>query len=310
MNKNDRLKAILIIGLALGFGFTISVVSAAPPIAVTSAEPDNAEQGTINLTVKINGRGFDNNMDVKFCRSETNDTCVDGGVDVQPGSVKFINPKQLEVTVNVGLEAVIGKFDIEAISLSSRRRGRGIEKFAVQKATGGPIRSGLFTVTVFFDVGGTFIEAGSKVNVPGEFDSDAGQNRARLGETKATMMLDLSNLETTLDPNDPCNTDFGAPDGFFTISTARPTDIGEFTFVSADFFDFTAGMTEVTYSLTFNNGDITNLNNWLPRPATTNTLLGDEFWLRVGKGREKKGPCNGIIMQNWKIDVTNEEALP
>ncbi len=82
MKKNHRLSAILVIGLTLGFGFTITVVSAAPKITVTSAVPDQAEQGTTGLTVIINGRGFDPLMSVKFCRSETNETCVDGGVDV------------------------------------------------------------------------------------------------------------------------------------------------------------------------------------------------------------------------------------
>ena len=142
MKINHRLNAILIIGLTLGFGFTIAVVSAAPPITVTSVVPDEAEQGTTNLTVIINGRGFDKKMDVKFCRSETNETCVDGGVDVAPGSVRFINSKKLEVIVDVGLEAIIGNFDIEAISLSSGRRGRGIEKFAVLKAGGGGTSGG------------------------------------------------------------------------------------------------------------------------------------------------------------------------
>lgn len=150
MKKNHRLNAILIIGLTLGFGFTIAVVSAAPPITVTSAVPAEAEQGITSLTVIINGRGFDQKMDVKFCRSETNETCVDGGVDVKPGSVRFINSKKLEVTVDVGPEAIIGNFDIEAISLSSGRRGRGIEKFAVLKAGGGGGGDGTMPATVTF----------------------------------------------------------------------------------------------------------------------------------------------------------------
>ena len=95
MKRNHRLNAILVIGLALGFGFTISVVSAAPPITVTSAVPDQAERGTAGLTVIINGRGFDNNMDVKFCSSESNKKC-EGDVDVIPDSVRFISSKQLE----------------------------------------------------------------------------------------------------------------------------------------------------------------------------------------------------------------------
>ena len=153
MKINHRLNAILIIGLTLGIGFTISVVSAAPKITVTSAVPAEAEQGTTNLTVIINGRGFDQKMDVKFCRSETNDTCVDGGVDVK-GSVEFISSKQLKVTVDVGLKAIIGNFDIEAISLSSGRRGRGTEKFAVLKAGGGGKDSATYSVAITGAVSG------------------------------------------------------------------------------------------------------------------------------------------------------------
>ncbi len=176
MKINHRLNAILIIGLTLGIGFTISVVSAAPKITVTSAVPAEAEQGTTNLTVIINGRGFDQKMDVKFCRSETNDTCVDGGVDVK-GSVEFISSKQLKVTVDVGLKAIIGNFDIEAISLSSGRRGRGTEKFAVLKAGGGGKDSATYSVAIDGAVsgesgnddwrGGFVGKNGIGLNVPG-----------------------------------------------------------------------------------------------------------------------------------------------
>ena len=138
MNKNQRLYSIPIIALILGFGFTISTVTAGPPITITSALPDQAEQGTSGLAIIINGRGFDPIMDVKFCRSETNEACQGGGVDVQPGSVEFISSKKLKVIVDIELEAVIGNFDIEAESLSiPGRRGRGVERFAVIKVGGG-----------------------------------------------------------------------------------------------------------------------------------------------------------------------------
>ncbi len=137
MKKNHRLNTILIIALTLGFGFTLSVVNAGPPIAVTSAEPDEVVKETEKLTlaVKINGRGFDRETNIQFCLSETNTDafCDNGRVVVK--SVKFINSKKLEVSVTVAAEATTGKFNIEAFS--SGRRGRGIEKFAVVKVGGG-----------------------------------------------------------------------------------------------------------------------------------------------------------------------------
>jgi hypothetical protein len=167
MNKNHRLNAILVIGLALGFGFTISVVSAAPPITVTSAVPDEAEQGTTNLTVIINGRGFDPVMGVKFCRSGTNEDCVpDPGDIVVKGSVEFINAKQLRVTVDIGANAVIDNFDIEVESFSSPgRRGRGIEKFAVLKAGSG--KEAEYSVMISGPVAGYSTEPWRKIRTQG-----------------------------------------------------------------------------------------------------------------------------------------------
>jgi len=137
MKKNHRLNTILIIALTLGFGFTLSVVNAGPPIAVTSAEPDEVVKETEKLTlaVKINGRGFDRETNIQFCLSATNTDafCDNGRVVVK--SVKFINSKKLEVSVTVAAEATTGKFNIEAFS--SGRRGRGIEKFSVLKVGGG-----------------------------------------------------------------------------------------------------------------------------------------------------------------------------
>jgi hypothetical protein len=112
----------------------MSVVSAAPPVTVTSAVPDEAEQGTAP-TIIINGRGFDKSTNVRFCLSGTNtdDNCDDGGV--VPGSAIFHSSKKLEVPVAVAANANTDDYNIEAFS--NGRRGRGIELFRVVKQGGG-----------------------------------------------------------------------------------------------------------------------------------------------------------------------------
>jgi len=185
MKKIYRLDTIFIIALTLGFGFTLSVVNAGPPIAVISAVPNEAKQGTDPLAVTINGRGFDNSMVIEFCLSEFNEKCEDGGVDVI-GSVRFINSKQLEVTVTVDGKAIIGNFDIEATSLSSGRRGRGTEKFRVLDKDGDVA---MYSVMIFGDV-----EGGSDTGQHwrGDFGgkNDIGLNDA----VKGTLVGEFTNL--------------------------------------------------------------------------------------------------------------------
>ena len=168
---------------------------------------------------------------------------------------------------------------------------------------------GTFTVKVFIevDVRGTleFMEAGSQVNVVGNSDFDEGHFRAGLGEFD--MFLDLVYLDTGEQLPD-CKTTFGgegAEDGLFAISTARHEEDGQLTSAFAGFWNFTAS-DGVSYSVNFDDGRLVQLGNWLPAPPTGNTLRGDQINLAVTKGPTKKGPCNGIITQNWQIDVTNE----
>ena len=174
---------------------------------------------------------------------------------------------------------------------------------------GGGDVPGNFTVTVYLEVGATFIDVGSAVNVVGDSESDGGLHRAGVGAV--TMGLNLDRMETT-DLVPPCDTDFGMPQGRFGISTARHDEDGPLTFVAVSFSGFRAGVDKVSYWVAFDNGNLNDndLKNWLPGPQSGITMTGTEITLSVTKGPTKKGPCNGLITQNWEVVVFNEAFAP
>ena len=164
---------------------------------------------------------------------------------------------------------------------------------------------GTFSVTVFFEPL-PIVEheeatkfAGSETGFVGNSKS-GGHFRTGLGERKIMLNLDL------MDTAQLCGTSFGAPTGNFAIETARHTEDGEFTFVAVSFFGFKAE--GVSYWVDF-DPDVFVSDNWYPAPQSTNTRTGSKIGLGVTKGPTKDGPCNGIIMQNWKMDVKNEAPV-
>jgi len=117
--------------------FAAVALLAAPPAqepTVTAAVPDMAEQGTTGLVVTISGSNFGTDAQVDFLVTGTEDP---GGVSVRPGSVKRLNPKTLEATIDVAPEAQYqNKFDIRV--RTNGRTGKGTELFRVlEKTTGG-----------------------------------------------------------------------------------------------------------------------------------------------------------------------------
>ena len=170
-----------------------------------------------------------------------------------------------------------------------------------------PSPGGTFSVEVFFEPApatGMEVEATVPANSPPTNVIGGGNNkRPMLGES--VMTLDVSLLDT--DQLADCSPLFGMPTGTFAVSTARiPESSPEFTFVTADFFNF-QGLDGVRYGVRFSpdgDGDISDDDNWLPAVlGDINILTGDELALEVTKGRGKKGPCNGNIAQNWIIKV-------
>jgi uncharacterized delta-60 repeat protein len=123
-----RIAPTLIILAAL-FALTISWLlpssHAQGQVQVTAASPAAAEQGTINLNVKVNGKGFKNGARAQWFVTGTTDP---GGVTVN--STTFVSSTELSANITVADTAVISNFDIQVLN-SDGRGGKGTELFAV-----------------------------------------------------------------------------------------------------------------------------------------------------------------------------------
>jgi len=118
-----RLSTLLTITIALLLPMPVAL--AAPPVRVTSAEPNAAEQDTLNLDVVIAGGGFKPGAKAHFYRTGTSDP---GGLVVN--STTYISGKKVSANIDVPIGASIDDYDIE-IELKDTRRGKGIELFKV-----------------------------------------------------------------------------------------------------------------------------------------------------------------------------------
>jgi uncharacterized delta-60 repeat protein len=112
---------LLLIGAALNFCAT----KAFAQIQVTSAVPNNAAQGTVNLDVVVKGNGFKKGAVAQWFVSGTTNP---GGVTVN--STAFNSSNQVTANITVAADAVIGGFDV-VVKNSDGRTGKGTELFAV-----------------------------------------------------------------------------------------------------------------------------------------------------------------------------------
>jgi uncharacterized delta-60 repeat protein len=94
-------------------------------VQVTAADPMAAEQGTINLNVKVTGKGFKNGANAKWFVTGTTNP---GGVTVN--STNFVSSTELSANITVADTATIANFDIQ-VTNSDGRGGKGTELFAV-----------------------------------------------------------------------------------------------------------------------------------------------------------------------------------
>jgi hypothetical protein len=119
-------------------GLSLAWVGSAPPLAaqeieVTSADPAEAEQDTINLDVTIRGKGFDRSAKVKFFLTGTTNP---GGVRVN--STRFVGSTELVANIDVAVDAVVATRDI-VVQARKGRTGKGTELFSVlEKGSGLP----------------------------------------------------------------------------------------------------------------------------------------------------------------------------
>lgn len=110
--------------LAIITVFEVNPASA--QISVTSALPNAATQGTINLDVTVGGKGFKAGATAQWFISGTTNP---GGVTVN--STAFVNSNTLTANVTVSSTAYVGGFDI-VVKNTDGRTGKGTELFAVQ----------------------------------------------------------------------------------------------------------------------------------------------------------------------------------
>ena len=102
-----------------------SQLAQAQQVQVTAATPATAAQGTINLNVKVTGKGFKNGAKAKWFITGTTD---EGGVIVN--LTTFVNSSEVTANITVSDTAVIANFDIQ-IANPDGRGGKGTELFAV-----------------------------------------------------------------------------------------------------------------------------------------------------------------------------------
>lgn len=110
----------------LGIAIIFLATSAPAQISVTSALPNAATQGTINLNVSVGGKGFKAGAKAQWFISGTTNP---GGVTVN--STNFVNPNALSANITVSSSAYVGGFDI-VVTNADGRSGKGSELFAVQ----------------------------------------------------------------------------------------------------------------------------------------------------------------------------------
>lgn len=128
MKPRNRIAPALIVLAAL-IALTISWLlpssQAQGQVQVTAANPASGEQGTINLNVRVTGKGFKNGAKAKWFVTGTTDT---GGVTVN--STTFVSSTEVTANITVADTAVVANFDIQVLN-SDGRGGKGTELFAV-----------------------------------------------------------------------------------------------------------------------------------------------------------------------------------
>lgn len=101
------------------------VQQAAAQIAVSSADPPTGQQGTLNMSVIIKGKGFKSGARAEFYRTGTTDPA---GVKVK--STQVVSSTQLIATIDIDGAAELSLFDIE-VANTDGRTGKGTELFRV-----------------------------------------------------------------------------------------------------------------------------------------------------------------------------------
>ena len=153
--------AVILAFLAILTVFGVTPASA--QISVTSALPNSATQGTINLDVTVGGKGFKAGATAQWFVSGTTNP---GGVTVN--STAFVNSNTLTANITVSSTANVGGFDV-VVKNTDGRTGKGTELFAVQsKGTCSDIPLKLIVTTQTAGQGGISGDGVSIYNNPND----------------------------------------------------------------------------------------------------------------------------------------------
>jgi hypothetical protein len=117
--------ATVLAGIVIGLPWSGAVPEAAAQISVTAAEPKRGEQGALNLSVTIAGKGFKNGAKASFFKTKTTDPA---GVNVK--STQFVSSTQLIATIDIADAAALSLFDVQ-VANADGRTGKGTELFTV-----------------------------------------------------------------------------------------------------------------------------------------------------------------------------------
>ncbi len=124
--------AFLLLALGLPVGGIVQPASA--QISVTAADPPAGEQGTLNLSVVITGKGFKNGAKARFYKTGTTDHA---GVNVK--ATQFASSTQLLAYIDIADAAALSAFDI-VVENTDGRTGKGTGLFSVlQKRDSTPV---------------------------------------------------------------------------------------------------------------------------------------------------------------------------
>lgn len=263
--------ALLVVGLS---GLKPAL---AQKVQVNSADPASAAQGTVNLDVKISGKGFDSSAQVRFLVTTTTDP---GGITVN--SVKVRGSKKLIVNIDIDLEAEVDDFDVE-VEMLGGRKGKGTTLFAVS-ATGSGTDFHLHAVTITGDVSGG-----------GENWEEESANDWVLFKhfypPEATGSFDLSYFLVPADQGGPFTGGRGencfgtgiVPRLFQVIlSEKRRTGANAAFWITAYTDD---GLTEVVYRLELSGGTFDHPDDW--PPLAWNSMEMPSWTLSLDNGGKK-----------------------
>jgi hypothetical protein len=127
MTAGRRALIVVAVFIAVAFGclWGGAVPEAAAQISVASADPKTGEQGALNLSVTIAGKGFKNGAKAAFFKTRTTDPA---GVNVK--STQFVSSTQLIALVDIADAAALSLFDIQ-VANTDGRTGKGTELFSV-----------------------------------------------------------------------------------------------------------------------------------------------------------------------------------